>query len=79
MLLQAIDQIRQVLDLLEALHEFRLVQRMVAVLERPRTVIFDEVHAESEMLDPHELDHIVHVLEKIIQGRILLRHPLRQR
>src|SRR5215475_10379296 len=38
---------------------------MVTILEGSRSVVFDEVHAQSKMLDTDEMDHIVHVLQQV--------------
>src|SRR3990172_11878445 len=62
MLLQTVDQVRQVFDFLEAFDQLRLLQRVVAIFKRARAVVFDEIHAQGRMLDAYELDHVVHVL-----------------
>src|SRR5262249_19976076 len=38
---------------------------MVTILEGSRSVVFNEVHAQSKMLDTDEIDHLVHVLQKV--------------
>src|SRR3990172_9687699 len=62
MLLQAVDEIRQIFDFLEALDQLRLVQRMVAIFKRARAVVLDEIHAQGEMVYADERNHVVHVL-----------------
>ena len=60
--LQAIDQVGQILPLFEPFDQLRFVQRMVAVFEGARAVVFHEVHSQSDVLHAHQVDHVVHVL-----------------
>src|SRR5262249_16582261 len=38
---------------------------MVTILEGSRSVVFNEVHAQSKMLDTDEIDPVVHVLQQV--------------
>ena len=68
----------QVFDFLEAFDQRILMQRMVTILQGARSIVLDEIHAQRQMLDADQLDHVVHVLEHVLDSDFALADALGQ-
>src|SRR4029077_18674863 len=71
--------IREILDLLEAFDERVFMQRVMAVLESSWAVVFNKVHAEGQMFDANELDHVIHVSQHVLDPHLAFRDALGER
>ena len=49
---QPLNEFGQILDLLKTIDELGLVQRMVLVLEGPRSIVFDKIETQGYVLHP---------------------------
>src|SRR5262245_61478226 len=61
---QSINEVGQVLYFFEISDQFGFVQRMVAVFERPRAVVLDEVQPQRDVFYADQIDHVVQMLQQ---------------
>src|SRR5881409_2036221 len=60
---QPLDQLRHIFNLLEVLNVDALVQWMVLIFESARAIVLDEIQSQRQMLNSHQLHHVVEMLE----------------